>query len=71
MRLADLQAKPDANHANPHPHVSLLVSDLHQPCAPPAFADLVANPIPPGQIARDWALLVNDQLAREIGWQGL
>jgi hypothetical protein len=27
MRLADLQAKPDANHANPHPHVSLLVSD--------------------------------------------
>jgi hypothetical protein len=34
MRLAELKAKPDANHANTHAHVSLLVSDL-QPALRP------------------------------------
>jgi hypothetical protein len=29
MRLADVKAKPDANHANTHAQVSLVVSYLH------------------------------------------
>ena len=34
----------------------------------PPLADLVSNPTPLGQIARERALLVIGQLARAIGW---
>jgi hypothetical protein len=37
----------------------------------PPLADLVSNSTPPGQITRERASLVNGQLGREIGWQGL
>jgi hypothetical protein len=33
------------------------------------LADLVSNLAPPGHISREWMSLVDDQLAREIGWQ--
>jgi hypothetical protein len=56
--LADLKAKPDANHANTHPHqwpgrVKFATSTTPRP----PLADLVSNPTPPGQIAGKLALL--------------
>jgi hypothetical protein len=68
--LAELKAKPDASHANTHPinDWSCHICNQHRAPSPP-LADLVLNPTPPGQISRDRALLVDDQLDREIGWQ--
>jgi hypothetical protein len=71
MRLAELKAKPDANHANAHPMQdwSCQICNPHRAMHPPA--DLVSNPTPPGQITREWASLVNGQLGREIDGQVL
>jgi hypothetical protein len=71
MRLADLKAKPDANHANPNPIMPGRVKFATSTAPLPPLADLVSNPTPPGQISRERASLVNGQLVREIGWQGL
>ena len=49
------------------PCVTGRVKFATSPAPRPPLADLVSNPTPPGQITREWALLVVDQLAREIG----
>ena len=48
MRLADLKAKPNANHANAHPMRAWSCRICNQRCTPPPFAELVSNPTPPG-----------------------
>ena len=66
MRLADLKAKPDANHANAHPFHAWSCQLCHQHCAPSPFAQLVSNPTPPGQITREWPSVVFDQMRRGL-----
>ena len=48
IQLADLKAKPDANHANAHPSHAWSCHICNQLCATPPRRT-VSNPTPPGQ----------------------
>jgi hypothetical protein len=62
--LAELKAKPDANHANAHPLMTGRVKFATSTAPRPPLANLVSNPTPPGQISRERTALIDDQLAR-------
>ncbi len=66
MWLADLKAKPNANHANAHPMRAWSCRICNQHCTPPPFAELVSNPTPPGHIAREPVSLVFDPACRDL-----
>ena len=49
MQLAELKAKPDANHANAYPINDWSCQICNQHRATSTLADLVSNPTPPGK----------------------
>jgi hypothetical protein len=52
IRLANLEAKPVANHKNTHPKFSLDVLAFNRHCATFSPAEPVSNLTPPGKFAR-------------------
>jgi hypothetical protein len=71
IHLADLKAKPDANHANARPINDWSCQICSQYLAMSSARGSGFKPTPPGQISRELALLINGQISRDIDMQVL